>query len=485
VTSGRYTVERVLGRGGTAVVELARDGAGRPVAVKRVALHGSAHDIALARRRIRREAELLGSVRHPAVLPLLAVEDDGTDVLLVTPYAPGGTLHDRIAAGGPLPATEVARLAGPLLDGLAAVHRLGIVHRDVTPANILFLPSGSPVLADFGVARGRDHTSGLTADGSRVGTPGFMAPEQARGEAATAATDVFGLAASLVFALTGAGPYGTGSPELLAWRASRGDRAPLPPGLPAAMAADLDAMLRTDPSTRPTAAAIRRGPAGTLPTAPTPVPDPGAGAQGRGASRRVVAVALASAVAVAAVVVGLARAGHDPATSPEGGPRTVAAVPCTLLPYQPCGQPVAPFTDGHGCVLGHADYDGNAANGCEAAPDTVDGATLTPAQPIVANLVPADDVDRYRLHLTDRLQLLCDGSAAVRLTAPPGVTDRVDVLRDGVVVASALSANGRAATATVGDPSCLRDDSGWYEVRVDSEVGRSSTPYRLETAGHL
>src|SRR5438105_11289687 len=109
-----YTVERVLGRGATAVVELAHDAAGRSVAVKRLALHGSAAEIDRARRRIRREAEVLQRVRHPGVVPLLAVEDDGTDVVLITCYAGGGSLRDRVRAGGPLSVREVSAIARPL-----------------------------------------------------------------------------------------------------------------------------------------------------------------------------------------------------------------------------------------------------------------------------------------------------------------------------------------------------------------------------------
>jgi len=492
ITDG-YTVERLLGRGASAVVELARAPDGTSVAIKRVALTGSAAEIDRARRRIRREGEILTELRHPAIVPLLAVADDGADVLLVMPYASGGTLHDRITADGPMSPHQVGLLAGPLLDALATAHRHGVIHRDITPANILLTAGGEPMLADFGVATARLHTAGLTGDGCAFGTPGFMSPEQARGERATAASDVFSLAACLLFALRGAGPYGAGSPELLGWRASRGDLDPLPGDLPPATAAQLAAMLDPDPSRRPTAAAARGGPAGTL-LAPQPAivaatvnPPVAAPAATRHVRRwTIVAAAVATVAGVVAVVAARPSGDGRAAAATTVPPAPVTTVPCLPQPYQPCGQrSPAPFTDGARCTGNHDDYDGDRTNGCEAVPDTVDGAELTPDAPVVANIVPAADVDSYRLHVTDKLQLLCDGSVAVRLTAPPGVADRVDVLRDGKVVATALATEGRTATARVDDPSCLHDDTGWLTVRVSAVAGRTAADYRLETSGHL
>src|SRR4051812_17652346 len=129
MTSG-YLLGPLLARGGTGVVHLATDRMGREVAVKRLALSGSAADIETARRRIRREAELLAALDHPSIMPLLAVEDDGPDVLLVMPYLPGGSLADHVRRFGPMAPGQVDRLAGPLMDALAAAHARGVVHRD-------------------------------------------------------------------------------------------------------------------------------------------------------------------------------------------------------------------------------------------------------------------------------------------------------------------------------------------------------------------
>src|SRR4051812_8859940 len=120
-----YEVVRRLGRGGMGVVDLATDADGRHVALKRLPLHGSSEEIGRARARIRREAEVLGTLDHPGIVGLLDVVDDGDDVVLVMPYLAGGSLHDRVSTGGPLSEPEVGRLGDQLLDALAAAHRQG------------------------------------------------------------------------------------------------------------------------------------------------------------------------------------------------------------------------------------------------------------------------------------------------------------------------------------------------------------------------
>ncbi|MBX3286684.1 MAG: serine/threonine protein kinase, partial [Actinobacteria bacterium] len=217
-----YETIRRLGRGGTGVVDLARAPDGREVALKRLSLHGTPEELEKARVRIRREAEVLRQLHHPALVALLDVFDDGDDLVLVMDFLPGGNLSQRVADQGPLPADEVRRLGDRLLDGLAAAHRQGVVHRDIKPANVLFDADGNALLADFGAAIHRDATPGLTASEVVVGTPGFMSPEQARGETATAASDVFSLGATLAFAATGQGPFGTAEPRVLMLRAAAG-----------------------------------------------------------------------------------------------------------------------------------------------------------------------------------------------------------------------------------------------------------------------
>lgn len=460
------------------VVDLAVDGTGHPVAIKRLFLHGSVHEMARARQRIRREAEALLSLDHPNIVRLLDVIDDGDEIVLVMPYLSGGTLADQVRTHGPLQPDHVRILAATLLSALASAHRHGVIHRDIKPANVLFDADGEPYLADFGVASLRDATSGLTASGMMVGTPEFMAPEQARGERATAASDVFSLGATLAFAATGMPPYGRGDPRVLVQRAASGKVHPLPSHLPSDLRRFLHPMLAKNPRKRPTAAAARGGSDGTH-VLPAP------------RRRRWKGALIGAAVgAIGTIAMLLILAGTQPSTDlaqPVSSPTTTAqptttTEPCQDQPFHPCGGPIAPFTDGVRCTDDHADYDGKADNGCEASPDTVDGQSLT--APVSANLVPGTDIDRYPFHVGDNLDLLCDGTLKVTLTSPKGATMHLDVMRDRTILGSATSDNGKPATVTLREPSCLGDDSADLVARVSwSGTARTDAPYRLERSG--
>ncbi|HEX6419049.1 MAG TPA: hypothetical protein VFZ77_11155, partial [Acidimicrobiales bacterium] len=136
----------------------------------------------------------------------------------------------------------------------------------------------------------------------------------------------------------------------------------------------------------------------------------------------------------------------------------------TDLPYQPCGRPPAPHTDGSSCIDDHDDYDGIAANGCEAAPDDRDGERLVDR--IQATVVPRDDVDTYPLEVTDDLQALCDGALEVRLDAPPGMVLELE-LRDHLgIVDRATAAGGSPAVVRVSEERCGADERTAYEVVV-------------------
>ena len=259
-----YQVVGLLGRGGMAVVELAIDTDGRRLARKRLPLTGPVAEMDIARRRLRREAQVLARLEHPGIVPLLAVEDDGADVILVMP-AMAASLADRIRAEGPLSPSEVWRMGQVLLDALAWAHRQGVVHRDIKPANVLFDDFGKPALADFGIARSSDLTHGLTLAGALLGTPEFIAPEQARGEPAGPPSDVFSLAATLTWALSRRGPYGEGDPVTLALRAAQGQVRPELDGVPDTLAGPLRAMLDPIAHRRPSAASLLGGMSGTEP----------------------------------------------------------------------------------------------------------------------------------------------------------------------------------------------------------------------------
>jgi hypothetical protein len=465
------------------VVDLAVDGEGRPVALKRLELRGSAEEIHLARMRVRREAEVLRVLHHPNIVPLLDVVDDGDDLVLVMPYLSGGTLANLVAARGPMPPAYVDDLADSLLGALAAAHRAGIVHRDIKPANVLFDESGRAYLSDFGVAIMRGATSGLTAAEVVIGTPEYMAPEQARGDRATPASDVFSLGATLRYAATGEPPYGRGDSRLIVHRAAEGKVEPLPKSLPRQLRNRLAPLLARRPERRPSAAAAIRsvGDTPTLSGRPKRAARPPGG-------RLVPALAGAAVVLLVAVVAtGIAVVRRDDGSSSALGRHAVGHTTstvhhCTPLLYQPCGSKPAPFTDGRRCIDDHADYDGNRADGCEAAPDNVDGTTLN--NPISANLVPAGEVDRYPFHLSRHFHLFCDASVDVTLTAPAGVSMRLEVLMDGASQGDAVSTDGNPATVTVQPDSCYGGEGADLVAVVSwSGTARTGADYVLERQG--
>ena len=474
----RYELVARLGRGGMGTVDLARDRHGRKVALKRLTLQGSAAEIARSRQRLLREADVLRRLDHPHVVGLIDVVDEGDEIVLVMPYLSGGSLAERVAQHGPAPADEVERQSVGLLAALASAHREGIVHRDIKPANVLFDDQGQPCLADFGVALSRDQTHGLTVAGMVVGTPGFMAPEQARGEAVSPATDVFSLGATLLFAATGDGPYGQGDPGLLMVRAASGKVERVPKSLPPGLRRLLTAMLDPRPARRPSAAALVGGPDGTSPRTLT-LPAPRLSGRGR----------LAVVGAVAAVVVGVgacvALTGDDGDPTSTDGSLADVPLDCDLRPYQPCDQDQpAPFTDGVQCIEDHADYDGDLANGCEAAPDDVGDQPLEDV--IEANIVPADDVDTYSVEVDDKLQLLCDGTLEVRLEAPPGMVLGLEVHDSSGLVDQATSVDGTPAEIRMSEQACGGNDAATLEVIV-RPIGsdRVAASYRLTREGNF
>jgi hypothetical protein len=298
-----------------------------------------------------------------------------------------------------------------------------------------------------------------------------MAPEQARGEEAGRAADVFSLGATLLHAATGVGPYGKGSPDLLMVRAAQGKVHPVPRSLPPALRQRLQAMLDPRPERRPSAAAVAGGPHGTVTRR----------AVGRRRRRWPLLAGLGVAgvvAAVAAIAVGARETGDRAAA-----PTTTTEAPCTALPYQPCGSPVAPNTDGARCLEDFEDYDADTANGCEAAPDGLaDGTPLT--DEIEATIVPRDDVDTFAMEVGDGAQLLCDGRLTVTITAPAGVALRLEVLDGGEVLGQTTSADGVAAAVTIREPECLVDDATTLTARV-SAVGsdRTAAAYLLERRG--
>ena len=234
-TVGPYRVVRLLGAGGMGRVYLATTRAGRPVAVK-VVREAYAQDPHF-RERFRAEAEAARSVSGAYTAPVLDADPDAARPWLATAYLAAPSLTDAVADHGPMPEDTVRALAAGLAEALAAIHAAGLVHRDLKPSNILLADDG-PRVIDFGIARAVDGAA-LTGTGQIIGTAGYMPPEQVSGRTCTAAGDVFSLGATLVFAATGRGPFGSTGMHVLMYRTlhEEPDFDGVPPGLHDALAA--------------------------------------------------------------------------------------------------------------------------------------------------------------------------------------------------------------------------------------------------------
>ncbi|WP_370414357.1 bifunctional serine/threonine-protein kinase/ABC transporter substrate-binding protein [Streptomyces fradiae] len=247
-----------LGAGGMGVVYLGRTDTGELAAVKVTHAdhadesHGA--DDADFRARFRREVAAARRVVSPWAVPVIGADPDAPEPWLATAFVPGPSLGEAVRAHGPLAERSVRILGGAVARALAAVHAAGLVHRDVKPGNVLLAVDG-PRLIDFGIARATGET-GLTSTDMVVGTPGFLAPEQAEARAAEIgpAADVFALGCLLAFAATGRPPFGTGSLDALLYRTVHDE--PELADVPAALLGLVQRCLAKRPGERPTAEEI-------------------------------------------------------------------------------------------------------------------------------------------------------------------------------------------------------------------------------------
>jgi serine/threonine-protein kinase len=271
---GRYRLESLLGRGGMAEVWRAADTKlARTVAVK--VIHASVAQDPQFAERFLREARVVASLEHPGILPVYDFGEEDGIPFLVMPHLPGGTLRDRLR-GAPAPVGLAAGWIRQLADALDAAHAAGVLHRDVKPANVLIGRDERLFLADFGIAKMVESMTGLTATGAVVGTPVYMAPEQAQGHPASPATDRYALAVVVYEILAGRPPFDGDNPFSLMHQ-----HVSTPPpalssraaGLPAGLDAVLAGALSKDPAGRPpTCRALADAVTAFLPAGATPPP---------------------------------------------------------------------------------------------------------------------------------------------------------------------------------------------------------------------
>jgi serine/threonine-protein kinase len=251
---GRYSLERELGRGGMGVVYLAREvRLDRPVAIKLLP-PSKASDPKL-RERFLREARTAAKLSHPNVIPIHAVEEIAEFVFFAMAYIEGETLTERVRRRGPLAPSDASRVLRDVAWALAYAHGQGVIHRDVKPDNILLESTGRVLVADFGIASVVSGAGALTGGtGEVVGTPEFMSPEQALGEAVDARSDLYSLGIVGYFAFSGSLPFeAEKATDVLAKQIT--ETAPplgsVAPGVPRRLAQAIDRCLAKDPAERP------------------------------------------------------------------------------------------------------------------------------------------------------------------------------------------------------------------------------------------
>jgi serine/threonine protein kinase len=246
---GPYRLLGRLGAGGMGQVYLARSPGGRAVAIKLIR-----PELAEERGfRARFSSEISAAKNVSGIYTAAVVDADAEGELpwMATVYVPGPSLTDAVEDNGPLPVKSVLALAAGLAEALQAIHRVGLVHRDLKPSNVLLAEDG-PRVIDFGISLALERSM-MTATGMVMGSPGFMSPEQARGQREVGPpTDVFSLGAVLAFAATGNNPFGGGPTPALLYRVV--NETPDLAAVPAPLTALIGDCLAKDPAGRPTPA---------------------------------------------------------------------------------------------------------------------------------------------------------------------------------------------------------------------------------------
>jgi eukaryotic-like serine/threonine-protein kinase len=259
VVAGRYRLAEPLGRGAMGIVWRGRDELlDRDVAIKQIVLSPltSQTEAQASYQRTLREAKTAARLSHPGVVTVFdVVEEDGAP-WIVMELIRARPLDQVITEDGPLPPAQAAQLGLSLLDALTTAHAAGVLHRDIKPSNVLISSEGKAVLTDFGIATFQGDPS-MTQAGMVVGTPGFAPPERIRGVAATTASDLWSLGATLYAAVEGRGPFDRagGSAAIVASVAS--EPAPRAPSA-GPLAGVIEALLRADPDGRPDASTTRQ-----------------------------------------------------------------------------------------------------------------------------------------------------------------------------------------------------------------------------------
>jgi eukaryotic-like serine/threonine-protein kinase len=257
LVANRYALKAPLGRGGMGVVWHAKDSVlGREVAVKEVVFPAAMaeEERGPAQARVMREARAAARLNHPGAVTLYDVVKDGGATFIVMELVNAPTLADLVRANGPLPVERVAEIGAQVASALEAAHQAGIVHRDVKPGNVMVPDNGAAKLADFGIASLQGDPQ-LTSTGLVIGSPAYMAPEQARGEESGPPADFWALGATLFYAVEGEPPFDRGTS--IATLAAVVNEPPRSPRRAGRLTPLITALLTKDPRSRPSGPELR------------------------------------------------------------------------------------------------------------------------------------------------------------------------------------------------------------------------------------
>ncbi len=222
---GPYQVVELVGSGGMGTVYKGFDaGLNRHVALKILSAALATDSKFVAR--FKREARALASINSPSIAQIYFISDQEVPPFFAMEFIAGRTLRDTIAEAGPMPLRRGLKLLSQIARGLQVAQESGVIHRDVKPDNIMITDAGQAKLTDFGLVKRADEESGMTAHGMVLGTPLYMSPEQARGEAVDLRSDIYSLGATFFHMLTGDPPY-MGESAIAIMR--KHEEAPLPP----------------------------------------------------------------------------------------------------------------------------------------------------------------------------------------------------------------------------------------------------------------
>lgn len=267
LVAGRYRLQKMIGRGGTGAVWRAEDRhLVRPVAIKQIMT--SEHRSMRSRARALREAQAVAKLHTPGVVQVYDLIDVGPYVYLVMELVNAPSLSQLVRRDGRMDPADAAVAGRSILSTLVAIHRAGVIHRDIKPSNIL-VDGESLRLTDFGIALFGDGPM-LTAAGSVLGTPAYMSPEQAMGERPGPEADLYGLGATLYFAVEGRAPFAEGG----SWQTANAVRTkPHRPGVRlGALEPIVDALMSKEPELRPSSAEIDAALATVAGTTPHALP---------------------------------------------------------------------------------------------------------------------------------------------------------------------------------------------------------------------